>query len=87
MLAALGTERAWVVHGEDGLDEITLAGKTHVAEALNGEVKTFEIEPGDFGFDVRSLEHLRGGDTDANARIVSAVLRDRARMKRARWWL
>jgi anthranilate phosphoribosyltransferase len=74
VLAALGTERAWVVHGEDGLDEITLAGKTHVAEAQNGEVKTFEIEPGDFGFDVGSLEHLRGGDTDANARIVYEVL-------------
>ena len=74
VLAALGTERAWVVHGEDGLDEITLAGKTHVAEAFNGEVQTFEIEPEDFGFEVRPLDHLRGGDTDANARIVSAVL-------------
>ena len=74
VLAALGTERAWVVHGEDGLDEITLTGKTHVAEAYNGEVQTFEIEPEDFGFEVRTLEHLRGGDTDANARIVSAVL-------------
>ena len=74
VLAALGTERAWVVHGEDGLDEITLAGKTHVAEARNGEVKTFEIEPEDFGFEVGSLEHLRGGDTDANAQIVSEVL-------------
>lgn len=74
VLAALGTEHAWVVHGEDGLDEITLAGKTHVAEAQNGEVKTFEIEPGDFGFEVRALEHLRGGDTDANAQIVREVL-------------
>ena len=83
VLAALGTERAWVVHGEDGLDEITLAGKTFVAEAHNGEVKTFEIEPGDFGFEVRALEHLRGGDTDANARIVSAVL-DGSRMDEAR---
>ena len=52
VLAALGTERAWVVHGEDGLDEITLAGKTHVAEAQDGQVKTFEIEPEDFGFEV-----------------------------------
>lgn len=74
VLAALGTERAWVVHGEDGLDEITLAGKTHVAEADKGLVKTFEIEPCDFGLEVRALEHLRGGDTDANAEIVSAVL-------------
>ena len=74
VLSGLGTERAWVVHGEDGLDEITLAGKTHVAEAQNGEVKTFEIGPEDFGFDVGAIEHLRGGDADANAEIVSAVL-------------
>ena len=74
MLAGLGTERAWVVHGEDGLDEITLAGKTQVAEAQNGEVKTFEIGPEDFGFEVGAIEHLRGGDADANAEIVSGVL-------------
>jgi anthranilate phosphoribosyltransferase len=74
VLAALGTEHAWVVHGEDGLDEITLAGKTHVAEARGGEVKTFEIAPADFGFETAPLDHLRGGDTEANARIVRAVL-------------
>jgi anthranilate phosphoribosyltransferase len=74
VLAALGTEHAWVVHGDDGLDEITLAGKTHVAEARRGEVKTFEINPEDFGLSVGELEHLRGGDTEANAAIVRAVL-------------
>lgn len=74
VLAALGTEHAWVVHGEDGLDEITLAGKTHVAEARDGGVRTFEIAPSDFGFDAAALDHLRGGDTDANAAIVRAVL-------------
>src|SRR5215217_4950778 len=74
VLAELGTERAWVVHGEDGLDEITLAGTTHVAQAQNGEVKTFEIGPQDFGFDVRAIDHLRGGDAEANAEIVSGVL-------------
>jgi anthranilate phosphoribosyltransferase len=73
-LGQLGTERAWVVHGEDGLDEITLAGKTHVAEARDDEVNTFEIGPGDFGFETGSLDHLRGGDAEANAEIVSAVL-------------
>lgn len=83
VLAALGTERAWVVHGDDGLDEITLAGTTHVAEAVDGEVRTFEIAPEDFGFEVRSLDHLRGGDTDANAAIVDAVL-DGSRMDEAR---
>ncbi|HJP94328.1 MAG TPA: anthranilate phosphoribosyltransferase [Pyrinomonadaceae bacterium] len=83
VLLELDTERAWVVHGEDGLDEITLAGKTFVAEARDHRVTTFEIEPGDFGFEVRALEHLRGGDAEANARIVSDVLagkrRDEAR--------
>jgi anthranilate phosphoribosyltransferase len=74
VLGELGTERAWVVHGEDGLDEITLAGKTHVAEAQNGSVKTFDIGPGDFGFETGALDHLRGGDADVNAEIVSAVL-------------
>src|SRR6186997_2580981 len=62
VLAELGTERAWVVHGEDGLDEITLAGMTHVAEAIDGQVKTFEVRPADFGFEQGSLTHLRGGD-------------------------
>jgi anthranilate phosphoribosyltransferase len=83
VLLALGSERAWVVHGEDGLDEITLAGKTFVAEAGNGEVKTFEIAPGDFGLFTGRLDHLRGGNADANARIIRAVLsgerRDEAR--------
>ena len=74
VLSQLGTEHAWVVHGEDGLDEITLAGTTHVAEAQNGEVKTFEVGPNDFGFETASLDHLRGGDAEANAKIVSAVL-------------
>jgi anthranilate phosphoribosyltransferase len=83
VLAALGTEHAWVVHGEDGLDEITLAGKTHVAEARRGEVRTFEIAPGDFGFDAGALDHLRGGDTEANAAIVRAVL-ERKRHDEAR---
>src|SRR6266849_2478003 len=61
-LALLGTEHAWVVHGEDGLDEITLAGKTIIAEAHNGTVRTFEIQPGDFGLSQATLDHLRGGD-------------------------
>ena len=74
VLSELGTEHAWVVHGEDGLDEITLAGTTHVAEAQDGQVKMFEIGPADFGFETGTLDHLRGGDAEANAEIVSAVL-------------
>jgi anthranilate phosphoribosyltransferase len=82
-LALLGTERAWVVHGEDGLDEITLGGRTFVAETRGTAVSTFEIGPKDFGLEKCSLEHLRGGDADANARIINQVLsgerRDEAR--------
>ena len=83
VLAASGTERAWVVHGEDGLDEITLATKTLVAEVKDGNVSCFEVEPKTFGLWRGSLEHLRGGDAEANGRIVREVLsgkrRDEAR--------
>lgn len=83
VLASLGTERAWVVHGEDGLDEITLSGKTFVAEAHNGTVRTFEIDPSSFGLEESSMEQLRGGDAEANAKIISDILegvrRDQAR--------
>lgn len=74
VLALLGTERAWVVHGEDGLDEITLAGKTLVAEVRNGSVDTREIEPESFDLEKAGLDHLRGGDVEQNARIVQDVL-------------
>lgn len=73
-LAALGTKRAWVVHGLDGLDEITIAEKTFVAEANEGNVATFEMLPEDFGLERESLETLRGGDAEANAKIISSVL-------------
>lgn len=83
VLAAAGTERAWVVHGEDGLDEITLATKTFVAEVKGENVSSFEVEPKTFGLWRGSLEHLRGGDAEANGRIISEVLsgkrRDEAR--------
>jgi anthranilate phosphoribosyltransferase len=83
VLAALGTERAWVFHGEDGLDEITISGKTFVAEASQSGVKTFAVQPEDFGLKRGTLDHLRGGDAAANAVIIREVLsgtrRDEAR--------
>ena len=83
VLAALGTERAWVVHGDDGLDEITVAANTFVAEAKGETVRTFEIAPKAFGLWRGSLEHLRGGDAQASAQIIREVLsgkrRDEAR--------
>ena len=62
VLAMLGTEHAWIVHGEDGLDEITVAGKTFVGEARAGAVRFFEIEPSDFGLSRGSLDQLQGGE-------------------------
>lgn len=73
-LAALGTEHAWVVHGADGLDEITVANKTFVAEARAGSFRTFEIEPKMFGLWRGTLEQLRGGDAQSNAQIIREVL-------------
>ncbi|HEV2913292.1 MAG TPA: anthranilate phosphoribosyltransferase [Pyrinomonadaceae bacterium] len=79
-LAALGTAHAWVVHGSDGLDEVTLAGETLVAEARAGEdIKSFEIGPQDFGLRRASIEHLRGGDAESNAKTIGAVLRGERR--------
>jgi anthranilate phosphoribosyltransferase len=82
-LSLLGTERAWIVHGADGLDEVTISDKTYVAEASNGEVRTFEIGPEAFGFERASLDSLRGGDAEDNASIILSVLagerRDEAR--------
>jgi anthranilate phosphoribosyltransferase len=73
-LALLGTERAWVVHGTDGLDEITLADSTFVAEIENGDVRTFEIQPEDFGLERAALNNLRGCDAEGNAAIIRDVL-------------
>ncbi len=82
-LALLGTERAWIVHGQDGLDEVTIADKTLVAEASKDEVRMFEIEPKDFGAEDGALDGLAGGDAAANAAIIRSVLsgarRDEAR--------
>jgi anthranilate phosphoribosyltransferase len=82
-LAGLGVERAWVVRGSDGLDELTLAGKTLIME-VNGTVKSMEVTPEDFGLKrVESCEHLRGKGPEENAAIIGNVLdgtrRDAAR--------
>ncbi len=83
VLALLGTDLAWVFHGDDGLDEITVAANTFVAEAKGETVRTFEIEPKAFGLWRGSLEHLRGGNAQANGQIIREVLsgkrRDEAR--------
>jgi anthranilate phosphoribosyltransferase len=73
-LSRLGTQQAWVVRGEDGLDEITLSGKTIVHAASPEGVERLEITPEDFGLRRASLENLRGGSAEENAAIILAVL-------------
>jgi anthranilate phosphoribosyltransferase len=75
VLRNLGSERAFVVHGSDGLDEITTSGPTAVASLEHGEVTTFEIAPEDVGLARAKPEALRGGDADQNAKALLAVLK------------
>jgi anthranilate phosphoribosyltransferase len=74
VLGELGAERAWVVHGAGGLDEISPAGDTKVASLENGEVTTFVISPDDIGLKRRDFSELRGGDADHNAAALRALL-------------
>lgn len=76
VLKSLGSEAVWVVHGSDGLDEITTSGTTAVAALEDGKVRTFEIAPADAGIDAAKPELLRGGDADHNAAALKAVLED-----------
>jgi anthranilate phosphoribosyltransferase len=73
-LLLLGTERAWVVHGADGLDELSTTGYTKVSECRDGTVHSFYVHPSDFGLPKSSLDTLRGGDASTNAALVRRVL-------------
>jgi anthranilate phosphoribosyltransferase len=77
VLRNLGAESVWVVHGSDGLDEITTAGATHVAALERGDIRTFEITPEDVGLPRVKPEALRGGDAKANAEALADVLKGR----------
>jgi anthranilate phosphoribosyltransferase len=74
VLKNLGSESAWVVHGSDGLDEITISGPTYVAALENGAVRSFEIAPEHVGLTRAKAEVLRGGDATDNARALRGVL-------------
>src|SRR5579863_8689009 len=74
-LSMLGLHRALVVHGLDGLDEVTITGPTRVAEARDGSVKTYEVTPEEFGLHRAALADISGGDAAENAAIIRAVLR------------
>ena len=73
-LALLGSERAWVVHGADGLDEISTTGYTKISECRDGRVSTFYLHPSDAGLPRRDVQALRGGDAARNAAIAEAIL-------------
>jgi len=73
-LLMLGSERAWVVHGADGLDEISTAGYTKVSEAHAGAVRTFHVHPADFGIRKAPLSSIAGGDAAENAAIMRRLL-------------
>jgi anthranilate phosphoribosyltransferase len=75
VLKRLGSEHVLVVHGGDGLDEITLTGPTAVAELKDGSIGTYSIEPEDFGLKRAGAETLKGGDPGTNAAIALSVLK------------
>jgi anthranilate phosphoribosyltransferase len=74
VLGQLGSERAWVVHGADGLDELSTTGPSTVAELVGGTVRTFEVTPEEVGLPRAELAALRGGDAASNAVALRAVL-------------
>ena len=75
VLKNLGSESIWVVHGSDGLDEITTAGPTSVAALENGAIRTFEVTPEDAGLARAKPEALRGGDAEHNGKALLDVLK------------
>ena len=75
VLVSLGCRRGFVVHGDDGMDELTLTGPTHVAEIRDGLVALETVTPEQFGFRRCALSELQGGDAAQNAAIVRAIAR------------
>jgi len=81
-LSMLGLRRALVVHGMDGLDEITITGPTRIAEVRDGEVHSYEVEPEEFGMKRGTLEDISGGDAAANAAIIREILEGKKSARR-----
>jgi len=73
-LSMLGLRRALVVHGSDGLDEITITGSTRIAEVRDGQVRSYEVTPEEFGLQRATLEDISGGDATMNAALIREVL-------------
>ena len=81
-LLMLGSRRAWVVHGADGIDEMSTTGYTKVSECRDGAVATFYVHPSDFGITRAEPESLRGGDAATNAGILRSILAGEAGPRR-----
>ncbi|HLY06514.1 MAG TPA: anthranilate phosphoribosyltransferase, partial [Rhizomicrobium sp.] len=77
VLAELGTKRAWVVHGSDGMDELTITGPSVVVEVFDGKKCKFEIEPGRIGLGRATLDSVKGGDATYNAGELDELLKGR----------
>ncbi len=74
VLKNLGAERAWVVHGSDGLDELTTTGNSYVSALENGKVTNFQVSPSDAGIPIANPEELKGGDAKENAEAMISML-------------
>src|SRR5919197_3037430 len=74
VLAELGTHRAFVVHGADGIDEISNTGESRISEVREGVVRSFAVRPEDFGLPRATINDLKGGDRQQNAQIIRAIL-------------
>ena len=78
-IAMMGTRRAWIVHGSDGLDEITTSGSTTVAEVTGNKIHTFEVSPADFGLKPTEYSEIKPESAEESARIIRDVLSSRRR--------
>ena len=78
VLGNLGLERAWVVHAHDGSDELTTTGPAKVSELNNGKVETYEVSPEDAGLERCTLDDIKGGDSEYNAKALHALLDGKA---------
>ena len=74
VLAKRGTVRAWIVHGADGMDELSTTGVSYVTELMDGAIRDFEVTPDSVGLGTASLDDLKGGDAEANGLAIRALL-------------
>lgn len=82
VLKNLGSDHVMVVHGADGMDEITLTGKTRISELKDGVVKTYDLDPASMGLKTVNSDHLKGGDAEQNAAIANSILKGEKNAKR-----